>query len=138
MFLNLLNPTQQQLFIELARAVAEQDGIVAETEQVLLDAVQAECCVAELPAVRDLDAVLADAPTAFDNEATRSVLVLELAGIALIDGDAHPTELSVVASVAEKVGMTEEKLEECFGFAERSRQLFLDGQMLLATADGAS
>lgn len=138
MFLNLLAPAQQQLFIELARAVAEQDGIVAATEQVLLDAVQAECGVAELPAVRDLDAVLADVPAAFDGEATRSVLVLELAGVALIDGDAHPAELGIVAEVAETVGMTPEKLRECVGFAERSRQLVMDGQLLLATADGVS
>jgi len=49
MFLNLLDPDQQRLFVVAARMVAEQDGKVVDVEQSLLDAVIAECSIDEDP-----------------------------------------------------------------------------------------
>lgn len=138
MFLNLLTPDQQSLFFELARAATEQDGITHEAEVALLEAVQSECGLPDPPPVRELDVVLGELPSAFDNGPGRSVLILELAGVALIDGDAHPAEVSVVTTVAERIGVSAELLQECFAFAERARTLVVDGQTLIATADVVS
>jgi hypothetical protein len=135
-FLSLLNPIQQTVFFELARAVTQQDGIVAESEEMLLVAVQAECGLDARPAVRELDAVLADIGPMFDEGPSRAVLLLELAGVALIDGDARPAEVGVVVTVANQLGVSAERLAECFAFAERARTLVVDGQTLIATADG--
>jgi uncharacterized tellurite resistance protein B-like protein len=137
-FLNLLDPAQQALFLELARAVTEQDGLLADSEEALLAAVQAECMMDEAPAVRELDAVLEDVASSFDAGPARAVLILELAGVALIDGEAHPAETGVVATVADRIDMSPGRLQECFAFADRARTLIVDGQALIATADEVS
>lgn len=136
MFLDLLNPTQQALFFELARAVTERDGIAVQTEEALLSAAQTECGREAPPDARELEVVLGDVGPAFDEGPSGSVLLMELAGVALIDGDAHPAETGVVATVAERAGISAERLAECFEFAERARTLVVDGQTLIATADG--
>jgi hypothetical protein len=58
--------------------------------------------------------------------------------VALIDGEAHPAETGVVATVADRIDMSPGRLQECFAFADRARTLIVDGQALIATADEVS
>ena len=95
MFLNLLDAEQQRLFVMAARAVAEQDGKVADVEESLLDAVLAECEIDRDPgtmAFADLLSAVDDALS--PDPHARNAFLLELAGVAVIDGDAHPSELA--------------------------------------------
>jgi uncharacterized tellurite resistance protein B-like protein len=138
MFLNLLDAEQQRLFVMAARAVAEQDGKVADVEESLLDAVLAECEIDQDPGTM----AFADLLTAIDGALStdphaRNAFLLELAGVAVIDGEAHPSELAVLAQVGECLDVTEERLSEFVDFAVQARALVVRGRGLVATGDGA-
>lgn len=133
MFLNLLQPDQQVAFVHAARAVAEQDGEVSEVESALLDAVRAECGLDELPAPDPGLDVCARAAEVLPDDVARRVFVLELAGVALIDGDAHPSEVAFVREVADALGISGAALVDMLAFAARAQQLVVDGQRLVAS-----
>lgn len=138
MFLNLLDPGQQRLFVAAARVVAEQDGKVADVEQSLLDAVLAECQLDTDPGTMPTPDLLAALDTAFvDDVHARNAFVLELAGVAVIDGDAHPAELAALSAISDQVGMSEETLADFVEFAMAARELVVRGRQLLATGNGA-
>lgn len=137
MFLNLLQPDQQVAFVHAARAVAERDGEVSEVESALLDAVRAECGLDELPAPHPELDVCARAAEVLPDDVARRVFLLELAGVALIDGDAHPSELALVGEVADALGISGAALADMLAFAARAQQLVVDGQRIVATGASA-
>lgn len=133
MFLNLLTPPQQRVFVQAARAVAEQDRVIEAVERSLLDALQAECGLDELPDREPLSEVAAEAVKVLDSDLVKRVFVLELAAVAVIDGHAHPSEVQLVEVIAGGLGISEADLTEMFGFAGRAQALAADGQRLIAT-----
>lgn len=136
MFLNLLDPDQQRLFVVAARMVAEQDGKVIDVEQSLLDAVIAECELDEDPGAMpmpDLLAVLDDALA--DDPYARNVFVLELAGVAVVDGDVQPAELAALGEISDHVGVTADRLSDFVQFAMAARELVVRGRQLVATGN---
>lgn len=135
MFLNLLTPPQQRVFVQAARAVTEQDGVVDAVEQGLLAALQAECGLAELPDRETLADIGTAAVEVLDSALVRRVFVLELAAVAVIDGGAHASEVRLVEVLAAGLGIAEADLTEMFAFAGRAQALAAEGQRLLATAD---
>lgn len=132
MFLNLLQPDQQRLFVEAARAVAQQDGNVSDAEESLLAAIAAESSLDEMPDQRPLDEILNDLENALDERAMRNAFMLELAGVAVIDGDAHPAELTALGKIAETTGVSDAELEEFVAFAFAARDLVVRGRQLVA------
>jgi len=137
MFLNLLQPDQQVTFVHAARAVVEQDGEVSEVESALLDAVRAECGLDELPVPDPALDVCARAAEVLPDDVARRVFLLELAGVALIDGDAHPSEIGLVREVADALGISGAALDDMLAFAARAQQLVVDGQRIVATGASA-
>ena len=138
MFLNLLDADQQRLFVMAARAVAEQDGKVADVEESLLDAVLAECEIEEDPGTMPLSDLLSVVAEALSEDLhARNAFVLELAGVAVIDGEAHPSELAVLAQVGERLRVSEQRLSEFVDFAVQARELVVRGRELIATGNGA-
>lgn len=136
MFLNLLDADQQRLFVIAARAVAEQDGKVADVEQSLLDAVRAECEIDEDPGEIPLPEILsALEPLAGDPHA-RNAFLLELAGVAVIDGEAHPAELAVFREIGSHLGVSEDALAEFVQFGMSARDLVVRGRELVAAGNG--
>lgn len=133
MFLNLLRPDQQIAFIHAARAVAEQDGQVTEVEVALLDGLRAECGLAELPPTEADADVAGMAADVLQDDVARRVFMLELAGVALIDGEAHPAEVELVGAFGAALGVTGDALAEMLAFAERGQRLILDGRRIIAT-----
>lgn len=136
MFLTLLNPDQQRLFLVAARRVAEQDGKVADVEQALLDAVLAECRIDEDPgdmSRAEFQAALSDAFAGVPH--SRNAFMLELAGVAVIDGDAHPAELSALAEIGDHLGVADASLARFVEFAMSARDLVVRGRELVASGD---
>jgi hypothetical protein len=132
-FLNLLAPAQQRLFVQAARLIAASDG-VAEEEQALLDAVEAECGLEERPDDADLPAVLDAMTAALDTQTARRTFLLELAGVAVIDGHAYEAELELLEQFAQRLQIGDEDLQECLALAARARQLVADGEAFIATS----
>lgn len=135
MFLNLLTPRQQRVFVQAARAVAEQDGVVDAVEQSLLAALQAECGLDELPERETLVDIATAAVRVLDSGLVRRVFVLELAAVAVIDGGAHASEVRLVEALATGLGIGETDLAEMFAFAGRAQALAAEGQRLVATGN---
>lgn len=136
MFLNLLDPHQQRLFVIAARAVAEQDGKVAHVEESLLESVLAECEIEEIPADMSLTELLPALDKALRGDLhARNAFLLELAGVAVIDGEAHPAELAVLSEIGMRLGLTDETLTRYVQFAIASRDLIVRGRELVATGD---
>lgn len=133
MFLNLLTPPQQRVFIQAARAVAEQDRVVEAVERSLLDALQAECGLDELPDREELTEVATEAVKVLDSDVAKRVFVLELAAVAVIDGDAHPSEVRLLEVLAGGLGIGAADLKAMFAFAGRAQKLAAEGQRLIAT-----
>ena len=137
MFLNLLDANQQRLFVVAARAVAEQDGRVADVEESLLDAVLAECDIDEDPGAMAMPELISALEEALSDDLhARNAFVLELAGVAVIDGEAHPAELAVLSEIASTVGVEDDALAEFVGFAMSARDLVVRGRQLVAAEDG--
>lgn len=138
MFLSILTPPQQRVFLGAARAVVEQDGQVAEVEQALLDGLRSECGIDELPTTSDDVASVRDAAsTVLDNDTARRAFVLELAGVVFIDGDAHAAEVAAVTEIAGGLGIAADQLDAMFAFAARAQALVVEGQRLIATQSAA-
>jgi len=138
MFLNLHDAHQQRLFVSAARTVAEKDGKLADVEQSLLEAVLAECAIDGEPEVISPDELLAglDEALAGDPHA-RNAFMLELAGVAVIDGEAHPAELGVLHEIGGHLGIDNDVLAEFVQFAMSARELVVRGRHLLSVDHGS-
>ena len=136
MFLNVLTPPQQRVFVDAARAMLHADGTVAETELALLDAIRAECDLDYMggdaqPATDIIDA----ARTVLDTTTARNAFLLELAGVAVIDGDTHASEMALLERFAAVLGQSDEHLREVVAFAERANTQGSSGDRERAEVD---
>lgn len=130
MFLNVLTRPQQAAFVHAARAMLRADGQVVEAELALMEAIHAEC---DLPEVETFEGdAVAEAVAVLDSVPARNAFMLELAGVAVIDGEAHDAELALLGEFAAGLGVAEERLQEFVAFAERANALVQDGRELLA------
>lgn len=141
MYLHLLTPPQQLLFLESARALVERDGKLEDVEADLLRALSTECGVSgddAFTAPRDSEALAEALNGAFDTSVARRVLLLELAGVAVIDGDAHVSELTLLEEIAAGVGISSADLGEMVQFGLDALSLVTRGKELIATGSQGS
>jgi hypothetical protein len=131
-FLNILTPDQQTLYLRAARVLLESDASVLSPEAALLEAARIECNVAELPEPVPVDEILEQAPSMLDTAAARNAFLLELAGAMVIDGETAVNEEALLKRFAQILTVSDEDLREFVRFAERARDLVNDGQRLLA------
>src|SRR3712207_1800964 len=101
MFVSMLELEQRRLLLEAASYLAELDGLRPEAERELLETLNVEAGLPDLPEpvvepaslLEKLSGAFSDAPS------QRNVLLLELAGVCMADGQASPEELRWLASV---------------------------------------
>src|SRR4051794_19071177 len=102
MFVTVLNIEQRRTLLEAAAYLAALDGLSADDEAGLLEALNLEARLADIPdraptedlLLRDILERFSDSPTA------ARALLLELAGLAAIDGHADAEELAFLQQVA--------------------------------------
>jgi hypothetical protein len=61
--------------------------------------------------------------------------VLELAGVAAIDGDTHPEEVDLLVRLATALGADETLVGRALEFGERARALAEDGRAFIVSDD---
>src|SRR5687768_1412461 len=128
LFLSILRPEQQTLYLQAARELLQADGAVASPEAALLEAARIECDVDQLPeAVAEVE-LLERAPSVLDSPAARNTFLLELAGAMVVDGETSVDELALLGRFADVLGISEGALDDFVAFAERARDLAMDGQ----------
>ncbi len=134
MYLQILTPPQREVYAAAAVAVLRADGELHASEEALLGAIAAESGPTGVVERADLEAVLEQLPVLFDDPTQRRAFLLELAGVIVIDGDAHPAELALFHRFAERLelsGRTSEFIE----FAEQTRALAERGRELIAETE---
>jgi hypothetical protein len=132
MFLTLLTPQQAGLFARAARMLIHADQVVHEKEFALLEAIQAETGLSELPEIGDSESLLSALDGALQEPTQRNTFLLELAGVAAIDADEHLAERELLAEIAQRLGLTK-RLDEFLCFARDARELANRGQTLITT-----
>ena len=131
----MLQEEQRRVLLRAAALLAERDGARPDVEHELLEALNVEAGLPETPdAPASVEELCEEVHAAFHGDKTAcNVLLLELAGIAVIDGSAHPEEISILTAVAEKVGADEALVRQALQFGERAKALLDDGRAFIVS-----
>ncbi len=107
MFLNMLTVDEKRAFTLLAERMIEADGIVVGREAAALAALKGEMGLAAgEPDTRSVEELV----RAFGSRRSRVVVLLELFGLAFSDSDFEARELTLIASVANHMGIAGDEL----------------------------
>mgnify|MGYP000058894725 CR=1 FL=1 len=134
MFLDRLTRDEQVVFCQLAYAVMAADGEVSEKEAAFYDLAIRELDVEELPETSSEEGVVVP-EGAFRLSASRHALVLELALLAVADGEVTTGEVAVLDAVADQMGLAPLNVQRSLDYAARLRDVLDEGFVLLAEAD---
>jgi uncharacterized tellurite resistance protein B-like protein len=136
MYLQILTPAQRDAYVAAAVAVLRADGQLHASEQALLDMITAEAGAGAVPEAVDLDATLERLPDLFADPTHRCAFLLELAGVTVIDGEAHPAEVALFHRFAERLELSG-RASAFLDFAIEARALAERGRELIADTEGA-
>lgn len=131
MFLSLLTPNQADIFVQAAQLVLEADGDEHQDAEIaLLEAVKLESGSTRNGSPSPLPEVLAAAAAELDDPTQRSAFLLELAGVAVVDGHEHAAEMDVLREFAAQLGL-DAQLDDFLTFARDARDLAARGNQLI-------
>ena len=131
MFLDRLSADEQNVYCQLAYAVMAADGEVAEKELAFHDRCLRDLGIEELPEPAPADGVMVPAG-AFRLSASRRALLVELALLAVADGEVTGEERSVLEAVAGEMNFDSLDVDRCLEYAGRLRDVLDEGCVLLA------
>lgn len=133
----MLEEEQRRVLLRAAALLVERDGVRPDVEDEILGALNVEAGLADVPPAPETDDELfSEVRAAFrDNATARNVLLLELAGVALIDGGAQPEEIDLLNSVAQHLEAGEAFVGKALEFGERAKALLDDGRALIVSDD---
>jgi uncharacterized tellurite resistance protein B-like protein len=134
MFLDRLSSAEQKVYCQLAYAVMVADGEVAEKEAAFHDRSLRELVIEELPAPASDSGVLVP-DRAFCLSVSRRALLVELALLAVADGEVTAEERSVLDAVAEQMDFAPFQVERSLEYAARLRDVLDEGFVLLAEGE---
>ncbi len=108
MFLNTLNTEEKTLFLDMAMHVSKANGLLAESEQHMIDVYCKEMEIESYDntQVRSIEEIT----KAFSNssDGAKRVAVFELLGLGYIDGNFDEIEQTVIKDFAKGIGVSEE------------------------------
>ncbi|HTV17926.1 MAG TPA: TerB family tellurite resistance protein [Polyangiaceae bacterium] len=134
MFLHLLKGPEREAFAGLAKHLvgADEDESVAEARALSAMDVELGLSVASVPAASPTPDLLAT----FESPTARAAVVLELLGLAYVDGHYHPNETQLIESIAAELGVSERRLGQMEDWVQREMSLVTEAEQLIA-GDGA-
>jgi hypothetical protein len=131
MYLRELDDVARELFVEAALLMVRSDDEVAGQEDELLDAISAET---GLPVMTDearrIEDLEADLDENVQGSRARRIVLLELAGVAVVDARRTSSEMRLLERLAEKLGLSDE-IERFVSYAEQVRDVAEQGEALL-------
>lgn len=133
MFLDRLSSAEQKVYCQLAYAVMAADGEIAEKEAAFHDMSLRDLVIEELPEPASDGVLVPDG--AFHLSLSRRALLVELALLAVADGEVTAEERSVLDAVAEQMDFAPFQVERCLEYAIRLRDVLDQGFVLLAEGD---
>ena len=130
LFLHLFTTEQQIAFARIAVHMVHVDGTINEREAVLLDELQQEMDLAELPPEPSADLVEEDLRV-FDDPISRRIFLIEVASIVTADAENHPVEVATLEGWAERLGESRDTVSTYLELSERAHAVYLEAQTLV-------
>jgi len=127
MYLHLLSKTQKTSFVGIARTLMEVDG-VSVPEQKLLKAMRKEMDLVDEGSVQKS---LSSLVKPFKSKKSKVVLLLELFGIALVDGTYTKPEGSVIGEVAQLLEVPKSELRKYLNWVRKQIRLVDEANELM-------
>ena len=127
MFVNHLNPLQQGCLLGLSKLVIEVDGSLSSKETEVFSIIKSQCqdtvSVAEEPM-----SLIEDC---FKDNTSKVSLMLELVGVAYADSEYHENEKALLNNIANKLGLSQDLLQDIETWVERQLALVKEAQVML-------
>jgi tellurite resistance protein len=113
MYLTLLSQDEKEMFLELAYNIVNVDGNFSQDERSLLSTYcqEAQCSFDEKE-VRPAN-VLADKINTNSNKRNKQIIVFELVGLAMSDGDFVESEKEMISNISKIFGINSSFLDDC-------------------------
>lgn len=113
MFLNQLNNEERSIFLKLAIAVIKADGKLEEQEKLFVAEYSREMGVTDYDLNENIEPLgLAEKIGKSSTDAVKRIFLLELVALANADGKFAESEKSLILSLLQKFGLTENQLNE--------------------------
>lgn len=125
MFIARLDPTQQGVLLHLGTRLISADGNLDGREVEFLEMLRSQMVVGVQPV--EIDS-LADV---FTSQQSKASLLLELIGLAHADAEYHSAEQSLVAQVANELGVAKEVLEDMEAWVVRQLALVREAEQFM-------
>ena len=113
MFLNQLNNEERSIFLKLAIAIIKADGKLEEKEKLFVAEYSREMGVTDYDLNENIEPLgLAEKIGKDSTDAVKRIFLLELVALANADGEFAESEKSLILSLLQKFGLTENQLNE--------------------------
>ena len=112
MFLNQLNYQERKMFLNLSVHVAKADNKFVDKEKELISAY---CNEMQIPTAELFEIAPMDTITDYFSQAdmyVKKIVLLEIWGLAYVDGVCDPSEVTLIQNFAEKIGVSKEDCQK--------------------------
>jgi hypothetical protein len=121
---------QQIAFARIAVYMVHVDGVVNAREAVLLDELQQEMDLVELPPAPSTELVEEDLRV-FDDPISRRIFLVETASIVTADDENHPDEVAALERWAERLGERPDTVALYLELSERAHAVYREARALV-------
>lgn len=127
MFVNNLNPRQQECLLGLSKLLVEADGSLSEKESEILAVIESQC-ETSVAVVEDPLSALGEY---FEDNSSKVALMLELVGIAYADSEYHEAEQALIKKIAGLLNVSFDLLSDIEKWVERQFALVQEAKELM-------
>ena len=135
MFLHLLTDRQQQIFSRAALAVIRADEVLHARELELCEALAREMGRQDFPSIESDEDLIASELEEIAEPVAARIFLLELAGIAVVDGELDPREHELLERLATALKNQPAVVELMLDFAVRAHRMSDEARMLVFERD---
>ncbi|WP_104625643.1 molecular chaperone DnaJ [Helicobacter felis] len=127
MFIQVLDTTQQQVFLYLARKVIEADGVLHELQLGALDVIKQQC----EHGIHEKEIPLSELGKLFTSNQAKHAMLLELVSVALADSHWHDRERDTIYTYAKEMGVSTQKVDQFKDWVLKNFALYQEALQLL-------
>ena len=127
MFVAQLNPSQQQILVNLAYHTMFVDGQLDELELELLMDLKKQCSGQVIEQAVDMDEVTSE----FTQRKDKISLMLELVMVVMADEVCHEAELYMLDDIATRIGLTSKDMDDCKVWVKQFSQIKTQAEQLM-------
>ncbi len=127
MFINSLSSVQQSAFLSIANQLVSIDGDVDKSERVLMRLYKSQMNVG----VVEVECLFESLPLIFDDHKSKMVLIIELIGLACVDGDYDRDEKAFLLEVSGILDINNAKVVKCEEWVERQIALVDEANIIM-------